>query len=188
MHALQEIRIILQLFPDVFSLCNLPLAVPAEHAVVDRDAEHEVVSQRTDVVGNWFLAVLVPSRQIRKVAHGIENELLLDIDVWEQPQTLRVHSVLGFARIQLGARIQYIAVRQYVTQQALYIVARCLPPLYTALSVQIFSVLRQCSDDIPTLTMPRMQYFSLEQLRHHPVPGQRNHNTNVVCMGRVDVQ
>ena len=74
-------------------------------------------------MGNRCWAVLVPSRQIRKVARGVVHELLLDVGVWEQPQTLRVHSVLGFARIQLGVRIQYIAVGQYVTQQALDMVA-----------------------------------------------------------------
>ena len=28
-----------------------------------------------------------------------------------------------------------------------------------------------------------MQYFSLEKFRLHPVPGQRHHDTNVVCIG-----
>ena len=33
-----------------------------------------------------------------------------------------------------------------------------------------------------------MQYFGLEKLRHHPVPGQRNHSTNVVRIKRIDVE
>ena len=114
------------------SLCNLPLAVLAGRAVVDRDVEHEIAGQRTDVVGNKFWAVFVPSRQTHKAAQGVVRELFLDIGVWEQRQSLRVHSVHGFARIQLGALTQYIVLRRHVAQQALDVVARCFPSFQAA--------------------------------------------------------